>query len=653
MCGIAGYITSGGGGMNSQCASSLIKSIRHRGPDDEGLVWINRAARRIDCRRTELTAPGRARSLPDYRETSSGEHDVALIHTRYAIIDLSEGGHQPFLSADNTVACVFNGEIYNYIEVRQELEAVGIRFRTNCDTEVLVEGYRYWGDAVWSHLNGFWAAALYDSSNSTIVLSRDRLGIAPLYYRETNEGFFFASNLSALVTLGEKAPIDDDMVAGFISTSLKDFRNLTCFSGVKSIPAGTVVQFAGEQSVFSNARVTKFWDLPTQRLTESDLSLNDAIRVFRDSFVDAVQLRLRADVKVAFELSGGLDSSSIVAVAANLRDSDITTFTIEVPEQNEEPFARAILDRYPVDYQVLRAPETNLFEEFESFVEGMEEPFHSPNIYTHYRMRARMKAAGVDAVLSGSGGDEVLAGYEQHFWPRGCLELHEAGLGRHAAFYQFRRRWGGKGWADCALRFPAFVGDVAALVRPSCPAREQAKLFATKDHGSTRAGALQTQYDTLSFHEQQLFHFRVGLLPYYLRSNDHFTMLIPLEHRFPFLDYRIVELGTTMPISYLYRRGWTKYLLRRAMEPFLPPKILWRRTKMGFPFAIREFLVRHRNRVEPLLESTRQAGFRVDETINDRLSRASASRVWRAASTGAWIDRMVNSSHSGQVMTSL
>lgn len=198
MCGIGGYVLRAPVG-HDRFVTALLGPLRRRGPDDEGVCAIDRAARASRSYATGATAPALRGSIPLVGgDRPLGPHDAALVHTRYAIIDLSPAGHQPFHGPGGAITAVFNGEIYNYLELRRELQSRGSRFETATDTEVLVEGYRVWGDAVWGRMNGFWAVALYDRRTGEVILARDRLGVAPLYYRETRAGVFFASAIRSL-----------------------------------------------------------------------------------------------------------------------------------------------------------------------------------------------------------------------------------------------------------------------------------------------------------------------------------------------------------------------------------------------------------------------------------------------------------------------
>ncbi|HEY8104875.1 MAG TPA: asparagine synthetase B, partial [Gemmatimonadales bacterium] len=313
MCGIAGYVLRGPS-SDLRVARMLLAGVRSRGPDDEGIFLADRTHGQSVAWATEhspVAVQAERRIAP--RNGTALAHDLALIHARYAIVDLSAGGHQPFRSRDQAITAVFNGEIYNYIELRHLLEAAGATFDTASDTEVLVEGYRHWGDSLWSRLNGFWAVALYDHRAATLVLSRDRMGVAPFYVRETENGLFFASTIRPLIAIAPATVHRDAArVLGFIETGMKDLDDTTMYREIRSFPAATTMRIGREAARLEQARALRYWTPPRQRLTAQDLSLDEAAAELRVRLFDAVSLRLRADVEVACELSGGMDSSSIV-----------------------------------------------------------------------------------------------------------------------------------------------------------------------------------------------------------------------------------------------------------------------------------------------------------------------------------------------------
>ncbi|MBF0486001.1 MAG: asparagine synthase (glutamine-hydrolyzing) [Candidatus Omnitrophica bacterium] len=612
----------------------FLNGIRQRGPDDEGVGLIDRAGRNTGFFWMEKTSKEVSAKLSRL-EGKTIPHDVALLHTRFSIIDLSSGGHQPFVSQDGLAVLIFNGEIYNYLELRTELAAKGVRFRTSSDTEVLVEGWRAWKGDLWNKLNGFWAAVIYDKKNNTVVFSRDRMGVAPLYYRETPEGLFFSSLIDPLRFIAPGGDVfDEDAIRGYLDTGIKDHDGTTFFRYIRSFPAASSVTFNyGAGSWVLGAETRQYWDLPSRPLTEDDISLKDSSAQLEALLVDSVRLRLRADVPVAFELSGGLDSSSVVAAAARMYDRKLTAYTIKVRGKDEEPYARAMAKRYNIDLRVLTNVEDNFSHNAESFSRVMEEPYDTPANYAHHVMLKEMRRDGFKVVLTGAGGDEVLAGYEASFWPTAWREWRAHG-GKslwQADYYEFCRRfrWG----PDLKKTFGAYGRGLMRMTGLAGMFRGP-----EKDFVFSRAFKYVEDYDEFHFYEQRRFHFYIALLPYYLRSTDHYTMNIPVEHRFPFLDYRVAEFGMLMPISYLFRNGWNKYILRQAMAKRLPPKVLWRGKKMGFPFDFENYFLPRADEFQIYLRILESKGFRSwqDETYKT-LALKEPERLWRMLSVGIWL----------------
>jgi asparagine synthase (glutamine-hydrolysing) len=629
MCGIAGYCLKKSVLPSGPILDPFIKSVRKRGPNDEGVCLISRKDRCYHFLRTDGTIRPLA-SLPHIHKEKNFSHDVAFYHSRYAIIDLSEGGHQPFLSQDKSIVANFNGEIYNYLELKNELIALGVKFRTKSDTEVLVEGYRIWKHDLWAKLNGFWAVALYDFNAGSLILSRDRLGVAPLYYRETAEGIYFSSTIEPLIQINNvSSKVNNDVLLGFIQTGLKDLNSSTYYTDIKTVPQATTVELPTPYTSLSMGQHKKYWNLPTSRLSVRDLSFTDATHQLRELLFKSVELRLRADVKVAFELSGGLDSSSIVAIASQLKKGPITTYTAKIKDADEEPIARTILKKYQIDYRIITGIENNFIKDFESFSKIMEEPYDNPNDYTHHMMLKQIKKEGVDVIVTGAGGDEVLAGYESSFWPQAYAQLRKENVSSYlkADWHEFCRRFRTLDNSKKTLKHYLLDPWKYPFKRNSQKKQEQ----------QTQALSYQSQYEGLNFSEQSRFHFEVALLPYYMRSSDHFTMTIPIEHRFPFLDFRVVEFGLRLPAQYLFQNGWTKYILRKAMEPYLPAEIVWRRQKMGFAFPYRSYFGQHQDTFKPLLENFYQKHSEFEHFgLYEQLHTTNPLLLWRLLSTAIW-----------------
>ncbi len=637
MCGIAGFLLKTREKNSSHKISTMLDSIRQRGPDDEGVCLIDREKRKTAHFKTDFTVKSLGSKLPHFKDKDSEiKHDLSFIQTRYSIIDLSEGAHQPFVSHDKSLIGIFNGEIYNYIELREKLKSLGVRFKTTSDTEVLIEGYQVWQEQLWEKMNGFWAVVLYDLERNKVIFSRDRIGVAPLYYREMEDGFYFASSLQPLIDMNPGTiRINRDVILGFAQTGIKDHDHTTFYTQIKSLPELSTITFHPDQFTLQEAVRKKYWDLPQSRFSVNDLSFSEAVEKYRENFFNAVKIRLRADVKVAFELSGGLDSSSIVAAAALQCPNDITTYTARVFGADEEPYARSILKKYAVDYHVVDGLEGGFEKDYGSFSRIMEEPYDNPNDYTHYKMLKRMKKQGVSVVITGAGGDEILAGYESSFWPKAYEELKKNGFHLTADWYEFCRRY--KTLRRSWQTIKHYILDLPEFIRRHLWSEKKIQ----NPYSLTSALKHQQEYKKLSFHEQTLFHFNTALVPYYMRSSDHFTMGIPVEHRFPLLDYRMVELCLQMPITYLFKNGWTKYLLRKAMKPYLPRKILWRRKKMGFAFPYRRYFSENISVFKPLLGILKKIDFPIEKFgTYEQLLKTDPVLLWRLCSLGIWIKNL-------------
>ncbi len=631
MGGIAGYIFQVPEAVDITTVTGLWQGIRRRGPDDEGGVFIDRPRREVWPVVSERTQPSVAKG-GRYLSPPLPAHDVAFLQSRYALIDPTPRGHQPFRSQDGICIAVFTGSIFNYIELRTELAAQGVPLRTSSDTEVLVEGWRIWKHELWPKLNGTWAAALYDAEENTVTLSRDRLGVAPLYYRETGRGIFFSSLIQPLL---EVAPggyeIDRDVVRGFIDTGLKDHDGTTAYRHVRSLPPATTVTFScGGEAAFLGADIRPYWELPAKPFTEQSISFAEAVKLVRSTLVDAVSLRLRGDVPFAFELSGGLDSSAVVAAAAESVDRRLRAYTIKVRGRDESRYALATARRFNIDHKVLFDTEADLPQDAEVFARIMEEPYDTPADYIHHLMLRRIKSDGFQVVLTGAGGNEALAGYEASFWPAAWREWRGRGAENlwRADWYEFRRRFM---TAREAVR--TFMNYFQAAARMAGIKRAE-----DMDCSPSKAFSYLQAYRSTSYYQQRLFQCRIGLLPYYLRSTDRYTMSIPLESRSPFLDHRLMELGLMLPIPYLFQAGWTKFVLRKAMVSYLPPSVIWRRQKMGFPFVYGNYFHPRRAAFEKYLNSLETHQFRGEgDKGYAELARQDPQRLWRMLSVGIWL----------------
>jgi asparagine synthase (glutamine-hydrolysing) len=584
MCGISGYVLKDSGPLSSpELLRAMTGTIAHRGPDDEGYSLINRrTGHGADFSGPASPAQIRHSLAPIERANEwarANGPDLFLGHRRFAIISPTPEGHQPFRDAGGDVLLSFNGEIYNYIELRNELAALGVNFRTATDTEVLVEAYKAWGMDCFRKLNGMWAISLYDFRRRQLILSRDRTGERPLYWVRTGEGIFFASEIKALISNDSIYPrrvVNEGAVLNFLHQAVCDLDVGTFFQGIESMPAASVVTIDADNKI----EVSRFWRAPEpgSRATRED-NISDTTQELRALLQDCVALRLRADVPVNVALSGGLDSSSVVALAAGLRSQGLDTYTVrfDEPEWNEWPYAAAVAKMYNVRNLVAEPQAKWTWAFLERFVTSMEEPFHAPDLVPDHVVRRILASRGFKVTLSGIGGDELFAGYENY-------------RGFYAAELKHEGRWV-RGLRELLLaseKSPLKAGRDLLVGRLGRLFAKQGREGLASQAITASSAALRSLPESIS--ERLQSDIEWSLLPYWLRAGDKSSMAIPIEVRYPFLDHRLIEFAARLPLSYLIRDGWLKWILRKAMEGMLPAGIAWRRKKMGFPFPIVEIL---------------------------------------------------------------
>jgi asparagine synthase (glutamine-hydrolysing) len=505
---------------------------------------------------------------------------VALGFRRLAIIDLSDAGMQPFASDDGALRLVHNGEIYNYRELRRELETHGHAFRSQTDTEVILHGYEQWGDACVERFNGMWAFALWDGRRRRLFCSRDRFGVKPFYYRWDVARFVFASELKAFRAAG---PLEAHLpaVRDYLEQGYVDHTDETFFEGIRKLPPAhsLVVDERGP-------RTTRYWSLePRERPS-------DSAEAVRELFLDAVRLRLRSDVPVGTCLSGGIDSSAIVGAVDHLLRTEAEnarpvgdrqrTFTafFDQPGYDERPYAEAVVERTRSQPHWITFDSRELIDVLPSIVRAQDEPFGSTSIVAQWFVMREAKRAGLKVMLDGQGADEILAGYHGYFGPffadllrggrlrelgaelRAYRTLHGASIATTAValarpFMPERVRWAARGR----------VRGGTALVHRDLPPSEAA-------HANGFAGGYLRR-------QMELILTRRGL-PELLHYEDRNSMAHSLEARVPFLDYRLVELLFSLGAADLIARGRTKAVLRRALGDLLPPVVRDRVDKLGF-----------------------------------------------------------------------
>ena len=633
MCGIAGIINLDRQPVEPGLLLAMNGAIAHRGPDDEGYVLIDQGSSQLRHYSGSASPADIRNRFPLLRsERPLPGYNFGLSHRRFSIIDLSSAGHQPFVDPEQEYCVVFNGEIYNYIEIRDELAGKGFAFRTRSDTEVLLAAYKFWGPKCFEKFNGFWALALYDAQKRAVLLSRDRIGKKPLYWSKVGTQVFFASEIKALLRVPEiynRRRVSEASASDWLIHSIKDLNFTTCFEGIHSLPAGcwTIVDEAFPH------RPTIFWKVPEERLGEKDISVSEACRRVRGACEDAVKIRLRSDVPLSVELSGGLDSSVVLALAAQAYPGKITSYTVRFTDEkyNEEPYARSVASRYNVDYRIIDYPTGDFWRHILPFTELQEEPYHSPNMHTSQVIWSQMRAAGTKVLLSGSAGDENFAGYGVYFSSHQRDNL----LSGRVDLYLKNALMN----SEAKSKFGSVTQPMIDLLKEAVKAygpRRLVKRFQTEGWPYYFIGKRMPRSLHPMSASQALHAYMTNLLmPYWLRSGDKVVMGMPIEARCPLLDYRVIELGFRLPVTYLIRNGWRKWILRKAMEDVLPDEVVWRKTKMGFPFPYDRF----QEESNPIMDTILA---RANNPFLDLSQGQSLKSNWNAMSFILWYELFFN-----------
>lgn len=564
MCGIAGIFSKEISHLSD--IRLLTASLAHRGPDGEGFA----------VRRPE--EPCRHYKSSELPENLSGV--LALGHRRLSIIDVSDAGHQPMASQRNDVVISYNGEIYNYLELRAELERAGVSFRTQSDTEVVLEAYRHWGTDCFARFNGMWAMAIWDERHKHLVLSRDRFGIKPLNYTTIGQTLYFSSEIKSLLCLDKYQPtLNKEIAADFLRWGTVNHTNDTFFRNISTFPAGCFCIIDPQKPTFISPQ--KFWAPKNDRLAISELSQGEAEAHFRSLFSSAVSLRLRSDVPVGACLSGGLDSSAIVYEATHHRPDrpGISTFTSasSLSDFDERRWSDVVNQACNATPHTVFPEASAFMADLDDLIRAQEEPFPSASIYAQYLLMKKARAEQIPVLLDGQGADEALCGYRkyvayafiEHFQERRWVNL--AGdltgwmLGGDKGLLQLSQ----------GVRYlPKFLqrGDAEPLsdfVQPGLAG----------EWAASRPGSTLTTYRSSERQIEDLLNFSVPAL---LRYEDRNSMAWSIESRVPFLDYRLIEFLLELPTSLKVRGGRTKTLMRGALKGQVAEDILQRRDKMGF-----------------------------------------------------------------------
>lgn len=559
MCGIVGF--AGREPIDSGMLRNMCDVLSHRGPDDSG-QWY------------------------------SADGSVGLAHRRLAIIDLSPGGHQPMASESGTVHIAFNGEIYNYLELKRELASEGHSFRTASDTEVILEAYRHWGEGFVEHLGGMFALALYDEAKRTLFLARDRAGEKPLFIWPTAGRVVWGSELKAILAFPD-APrrIDRGALQHFLAWGYVP-GDMCIFQGMAKVAPGTILRINVQTG---EIRTRRYWDLPEYSESERPLSVDELEAELGELLLESVRRQMIADVPVGVLLSGGVDSSLITAMAARISSKPVKTFTITFPGHgalDEAPYAAAVARRFGTDHLELPAPTVNA-DILPMLMKQYDEPIADSSIVPTYLV-SRLIRQHATVALGGDGGDELFGGYPSYVWAlriARAQSLVPSVLRRAASAVVQQMPITTRGY-----NYLNAIGEdgFGALQHIGLYFNETWRRRLLPDDAVTREPeeyrvSLATGAKTL-LQAFQRIDFRSYMVDQILVKVDRASMLNSLEIRAPFLDPAVVEFAFgKVPDRLKTTVRERKVLLRRLAARFLPPELDLRR-KQGFSIPIREWL---------------------------------------------------------------
>jgi asparagine synthase (glutamine-hydrolysing) len=573
MCGIAGIVSKSG--VNTSTLSRISETLRHRGPDDEGFYISNSEEYFLKGNDTVKGYDSLSHILSFDRTES---FPLALVHRRLSIIDLSRAGHQPMEL--NHLVIVFNGEIYNYREIRTELKKEGFTFRTESDTEVILAAYVHWGKSCVTKFIGMWAFAIYDRLKNELFLSRDRFGIKPLYYFFSAGLFAFASEIKALLEVKEIEPVASlGRTFEFIAYGATSNPQKNLFRNILQLPPGHHLIFNINEHHFAQE---KYYDCENA-VNNYRLPVNSH-ETFNALLESSVTLHLRSDVEIGSALSGGLDSGTLVAMAADsLKDKTFKTFTASYQEKgiDETGFADLVSgSRSNIRAFYARPTSENFWKDLDRLTWHQDLPVNSTSMFAQWEVMKAASQEKIKVLLDGQGADEILGGYYNF---AGIYLLQLLKDLRFAKFSREHRLLK----ANFTPAINTAMGRAAFYFLPdSLQAFTRSRKRLSFDFISPEFRERSAQIKIPgrgghSFKEQSHLSMAYGMQDL-LRYEDRNSMAFGIESRVPFLDHRLVEFCIALHGDEKIKDGWTKFILRKKAEKILPAEVAWRKDKMGF-----------------------------------------------------------------------
>ena len=552
MCGISGIITSNVLKKENDNLVKMTNIISHRGPDGFGYYQDGK---------------------------------VNFGHRRLSIIDVTDGGHQP-MAYQEKYTITYNGEVYNYLEIKNTLKELGYKFQSESDTEVILAAYDKWGTDCVQHFNGMWAFAIHDTVKNIVFCSRDRFGVKPFYYSSIeNIGFVFGSEIKQLLTFIEKPIANMKILLSYLVQNITNYSEETFFEAI--------LELRGGHNLIFDLKINQFIISQYYSITIDDniqnLSKEEAYTSFEKEFERAVNWRMRSDVKVGTCLSGGLDSSAIASFAANinkkLSDQAFCSITAQSTEEasDESHYAKLVGTHLGLEQHFTKPTIDDFYKNIDELIYTQEEPFVGPTVFMQYFVMKEARKNGIIVLLDGQAADESLLGYLRYI---PTYITSKPWYRRTSALIEAKKNYG--------ISFRSVIKNILYFTSP----------IGKKYYQIARLPKLKKEYKSLidysvsqdhakafkNLEELQKMELTKTQVPQLLRFEDKNSMRHGIETRLPFLDWNLVELMLSLNNDLKIKDGWSKYILRKTVETKLPNEIVWRRTKMNFNAPLSEWM---------------------------------------------------------------
>ena len=537
MCGISGVINKNNKSVEELLIHQMTNIIAHRGPDSSGSYLYK---------------------------------NIAFGHRRLSILDLSSSGHQPMKYLDDLVI-TYNGEIYNFIEIREELIQKGYIFDSNSDTEVILKAYHFWGKTCVNYFNGMWSFSIIDIKQKIVFCSRDRFGVKPFYYIENNDLFAFGSEISQLLTFLPNKILNKKVALDYLISGIEECSNETFFKDIYLLKGGHNLVFDLQTNSYE---IERYYNLKIS--DQKNTSVDDYIQELKRS----ITLRLRSDVKVGTCLSGGIDSSTISSFASKLyQNSNEKFMAIHAKsseyKSDESKFAKIVSKIANINLNLVEPSYSDFKSNIQSIIKIQQEPFGSLSIIMQYFVFKKAKELGCIVMLDGQGGDETLLGYERYY---PAIVKSKKGIAKLKALLQSSKN-SRLSLLD-TIKYQYYFSNYKLRLKRLKYKNSFYKSEIINEYESEELRIISESYNDISILQKN--EIVSSQLPHLLKYEDRNSMANSIESRLPFLDYKLVELSLNTNNSLKIKDGWTKFILRKAAETILPKEIVWRKAKLGF-----------------------------------------------------------------------